>query len=503
MSERKDTIIDDEPYRTYAFPHLNFDHINYIMGGIDTRLSMLDRSIANRIDALRNEIGLLHDNINRLTKENRQLKNNQYEIMEQLDNIKRKNNFRKDKIPVFESKLYDKKDDKIPDKDDKTGVIIQFEKEKQERSNLSSFLQMLTILSANKAESKAEKKVEEDIESIDTTEYDEMDIEIVTLRDMIDLGKKIKNSDENKDIKRGTMLDGKHYNIDRNKIINLIEPLERLDDMIGLTDIKTSVMEMIFYCLQNLDKKKGMTNCIIDGPPGTGKTEFGKVLSEIYAAMGIVPENKFIFASANDFIGQFVGFTEEKTEKMLEKARGGVLFIDEAYSLGGNGGRMGVDSFRRAFVDTLVKKLTDMRGEVAVILAGYGEEMRDDLMSMNKGLKRRFPFSFTINGYNAHELKGIFMNMLDKSNWSICEELLSDDDERLIDFFRVNIDRFPYFGGDMETLLMSCKFCHAKRTFGKNPALKKNITYTDIENGFKRFLRKCEEKKGPPPGMYN
>ena len=292
-------------------------------------------------------------------------------------------------------------------------------------------------------------------------------------------------------------LDGKKYPLDLKKLNGLHEPLTKLNNLIGLSKVKDSIVDMILYFLQNFEKGNDhMLHTIIEGPPGVGKTELGKILADVYAALGITKNNKFKIAKRADLIGEFLGQTAVKTQKVIDEADGGVLFIDEAYALGHSEKR---DSYSKECIDTLNQNLTENKRNFICIIAGYSEELETCFFSGNPGLKRRFPFKFSIDGYEPDELMEIFKKQINESQWSI-----TMNDDLLLSFFKRNKKEFPHFGGDMENLLVECKFCHSRRVVGKHPKNRRKLGEDDINKGFTRYTnnKKKANHYEPPFGLY-
>ena len=149
------------------------------------------------------------------------------------------------------------------------------------------------------------------------------------------------------------------------------------------------------------EKDKRLINIVLTGNPGTGKSTIAKIIGEIFKDEGIVEGGQFIKASKSDLVGQYIGETAVKTREKIEEARGGVLFIDEAYSLAED------EHFGKEAINELVDAITEYYSDLCVIAAGYPEDMENFLKS-NEGLKSRFPYKIYINDYTPDILEKIF-----------------------------------------------------------------------------------------------
>ena len=294
-----------------------------------------------------------------------------------------------------------------------------------------------------------DKEKEQEIEETDDSDYDleYIDDDMDCLEDLIEIGRSYEDKYKKEGIK---------YNIKVKTLSKLVEPLEKLNSLIGLKTVKKQVYELIIYYLQKLDNKnKDMLHTVIEGPPGVGKTELAKILAEVFKSMGILSKGTFKMAKRNDFVGGYLGQTTIKTQKILDSSKGGVLFIDEAYSLGNNEGR---DSYSKECIDAITAFLTEERSDFICIIAGYKDSLEKCFFNYNAGLERRFPYRFKLDKYTASELRDIFLKIVDDNEWSI-----KSDDEIPVDFFEKNIKYFKFNGGDMETLFHKCKIAHSKK----------------------------------------
>jgi len=361
----------------------------------------------------------------------------------------------------------------------------------------------------NKKETQNINNEESDaLTQFDFSNFNKFNVELIenkleNINDVIDLSKKypLTEKGESKLEKVDGLYEynGKYYGINLETLNKLTKPLERLNKMIGLSKIKSQILEMILYYIQEFEKgNSNMLHTIIEGPPGVGKTEMGKILAEVYSSLGIIPSNKFKLVKRTDLIGEYVGHTAHKTQEAIDEAEGGVLFIDEAYSLGGGSEKS--DTFSKECIDIINQNLSENKKKLIVIIAGYKDQLESSFFCYNPGLKRRFPFKYTIDGYSPTEVKDIYLKKLNDIGWKLTENI---DNEYLVNFFTKNKDEFKNFGGDIENFILNSKFVHSKRVFNEHPKNRKVLNKKDFETAFERFKNNKKNKdEFIPIGLY-
>jgi hypothetical protein len=246
-----------------------------------------------------------------------------------------------------------------------------------------------------------------------------------------------------------------------------------------------------------LPTKGDFMHTVIYGPPGSGKTEVAKIIGRIFSNLGILNKKIFKKVSRNDLVAGYLGQTAIKTKDMIKASLGGVLFIDEAYSLGNSEKR---DSFAKECVDTLCEALSEHKHNWMVIIAGYEKELNDCFFSLNEGLNSRFTWRFKLDPYKANELKSIYEKQVRDYGWTIATG--SNKGHELPEsWFASKMDYFTTYGRDMETLFTKTKIAHGRRVFCLPVSEKKIITIDDLENGFKLFIENPEVKDRKERGV--
>jgi SpoVK/Ycf46/Vps4 family AAA+-type ATPase len=195
-------------------------------------------------------------------------------------------------------------------------------------------------------------------------------------------------------------------------------------------------------------------------------------------------------------IAGYLGQTAIKTKKVIDECLGGVLFIDEAYSLA-NGNNDNNDSYSKECIDILCEALSDHKDNLMVIIAGYEDELNDTFFRVNKGMQSRFIWRFTMEAYSSKEMKSIFNKMTHEQEWGFNDDIVLSDK-----WFEDKKENFTSYGRDMELLLTYIKIAHGKRVYGKDKALRKKISLEDMNEGHKTFLKNKKLSKKDPLHLY-
>ena len=205
------------------------------------------------------------------------------------------------------------------------------------------------------------------------------------------------------------------------KAVDYTECLAKLNGMVGLAAVKKEISNLAAFL--NLQIRRGETNTfqgkhyVFTGNPGTGKTTVARIMADVFRTLGILSRGQLVEADRSKLVAGFAGQTAIKTNQLIDSAIGGVLFIDEAYTLKSND----QDSFGAEAIDTLLKRLEDDRGKFICIVAGYTDNMHDFIDS-NPGLKSRFTQTIRFDDYTPDELTQIFINLASAKKFIVDDE---------------------------------------------------------------------------------
>ncbi len=290
--------------------------------------------------------------------------------------------------------------------------------------------------------------------------------------------KAFRMGDESESREELTILDSADFGIDLmlNPKDNIKELEEELDSLVGLKEVK-DIVKGILNTLELKNKKEKMgiecgdisLNMIFTGSPGTGKTTVARIMAKLLKAMGILKKGHLVEVTRSDLVGEYVGQTGPKTLDKIKEAYGGVLFIDEAYSLNGQT----ANDFGKEAIAALIKEMEDNRDKFVVIMAGYTKEMKE-LLNLNPGLESRVKFNIEFKDYTKEELLQIFLMLCLKEEYSISKKAYEKLNE-LFDYILKNRDKNFGNGRLVRKLFEEVKMNQANRVIEQNIEDKKEI----------------------------
>ncbi|MGM0873802.1 MAG: stage V sporulation protein K [Bacillota bacterium] len=203
------------------------------------------------------------------------------------------------------------------------------------------------------------------------------------------------------------------------KHIILKEIEDEMSALVGMNEMKQMIKEIYAWIFinkkreeQGLKAGKQALHMMFKGNPGTGKTTVARLVGKLFFQMNVLSKGHLIEAERADLVGEYIGHTAQKTRELIKKALGGILFIDEAYSLA----RGGEKDFGKEAIDTLVKHMEDKQHDFVLILAGYPREM-DNFLSLNPGLLSRFPMVVNFPDYSVEDLMEISYRMMSEREY--------------------------------------------------------------------------------------
>ena len=212
--------------------------------------------------------------------------------------------------------------------------------------------------------------------------------------------------------------------VEDNESTSLEEALNELSSLEGLASVKQQVSDKadeikvsLLRLGQGLPVPDMSNHLVFTGNPGTGKTTVARIIGKIYKALGVLSSGHLVEVDRSDLVAGYVGQTALKTKDVINRAKGGVLFIDEAYTLKGEGNDFGQEA-----IDTLNKLMEDYRDDLVVIVAGYKDKIKEFINS-NQGLRSRFRIYINFEDYSGEELYNIFYAMAEKYGYCMSEEV--------------------------------------------------------------------------------
>lgn len=203
----------------------------------------------------------------------------------------------------------------------------------------------------------------------------------------------------------------------KHAILRQIE--DEMSALVGMEEMKKNIKEIYAWIFvsqkreeQGLKAGKQALHMMFKGNPGTGKTTVARLIGKLFCQMNVLSKGHLIEAERADLVGEYIGHTAQKTRDLIKRSLGGILFIDEAYSLA----RGGEKDFGKEAIDTLVKHMEDKQHEFILILAGYSREM-DHFLSLNPGLHSRFPLVIDFPDYSVDQLMDISRRMIEEREY--------------------------------------------------------------------------------------
>ncbi len=267
---------------------------------------------------------------------------------------------------------------------------------------------------------------------------------------------------------------------------DLNELLAQLDSLVGLEKIKANVKSLInLVKVRKLREENGLSvppmslHMVFMGNPGTGKTTVARLLAGLYCAIGVLSKGQLIEVDRSGLVAGFVGQTALKTQEVIQKALGGVLFIDEAYALTS---RDGTNDFGHEAVETLLKGMEDHRDDLIVIVAGYSDLM-EEFISSNPGLESRFNRYYIFEDYTGDQLYAIFASMCVKNQYILPPEADEAAKKHFQDMYEQRDENFGN-GRDVRNFFENLIAAHSDRISAMEAPTKDdlmNIAIEDIE----------------------
>jgi SpoVK/Ycf46/Vps4 family AAA+-type ATPase len=252
---------------------------------------------------------------------------------------------------------------------------------------------------------------------------------------------------------------------------HLEELLSQLNGLTGLENVKKQINQLVhFIQISNLRKQNGLKSAklshhlVFTGNPGTGKTTVARLLAQIYKELGVLSKGQLVETDRSGLVAGYIGQTAIKTKEMIDKAKGGILFIDEAYALA----KESKNDFGQEAIDTLLKQMEDNREDFIVIAAGYPKKM-EDFLNSNPGLKSRFSTTIEFEDYSMEQLLKILVQMAEEMDYQVSPDALPFIQEKLEADKKNSAAQFGN-AREVRNLLEHALLCQASRLMQTSPA---------------------------------
>lgn len=252
----------------------------------------------------------------------------------------------------------------------------------------------------------------------------------------------------------------------------------------------------VLKCRERLKLLQGhFVHALLLGKPGTGKTTFASLLVDVWDALGIIDKRRFRITKRSDWVGKYQGHSVAKAKKLIESCKGGVIFIDEAYSIISS--KDGDDMYGQEVLTEIVEAMSNVDKQVIFIMAGYEKDMKQ-LFTYNAGLERRFGYVYRFKTPASTMIQHIFTKQLTGTRWKCCKS----EKQEIYEFFGRNFSKLTHGGGSTNQLIFHSKQASVVRQFPEKS--NSELTLKDLEEGMRTFLGHAQvfTKPSPPPNMY-